>query len=760
MIDLVIKLFRSPQVKALVVGLVVGMGSAFLISYRGTNDFEWKLVDGMNLGVQYRATWGQSLPGSPGVIRRFGVPIWDSAQSLGFRLPTLISQYSQSPFVFLTKFAPVENIAILQLFFTMTISLILINLTVVSVGTRDISTRLFFLDISLMGVVVLHSVLNDFFFHVWQFFGLALIFCALYLANLVDIKVTSLQKSIIRASSIFGLSFVLIGHPSWWIMGLVLIVVMMPNLRVITSKLGLASTLVCLGLSGILVLPNTFELLVQEWPARTEGYQTQTSVFDFFQDTWVYRFQPVLAFVAAGFQPILRLINEAGSRTDFFNLVALLLLLFWRFLIRTSDSPDDQGFRKSLRAVFVFLMLMMFGGVVIRSNTAGIGFVFSTHGWQLAHPVLMIVSILFCIKFFQISDLLHNKTILISIVGRIVLFVPVVLGVMHPLIMFEKGVSNSTFSVFRDQPLNLRSATTILDLGFTRLERQTILRGKIKEELLLPIDGHVSSIRHGAYLARAGYPSIATVTKARSVLTLNSPRYRFQSSSVTTLENCDPHVFDFLGLSTVVVGNSMDDQDVNCVKRLQDYFGRDLEIDSLQHKFTNLSYVVYLKSFHSFSIRSTSNNQTTEPCQILERDCLSGFMKTRLTNNRGTPFKLCESVCVFRYKWAISEDYKYLILPANFDHALVVRDLQTGSRLPSQNYQGLIAVSVEGLGNQGEVEVLLEPDFLMWVRVLTTYIHSIVILATLVMMIRSGFIEVRRILNEGAQISGKLESQV
>jgi len=745
----------------MLIGLVVGLVAAFLISYRGTDDYEWKLVAGQNLGAQYRATWGQTLPGSPGVIKILGVPIWDSAQSLGFRLPTLISQYSQSPFVFLSKFAPVEDIAILQTFFTVICSLILINLTVVSFGARAISARLLFLDISLLGVVVLYSIPNDHFFHIGQYFGLALIFCGFYLLNLEHLqKFSSLQKSIIRASLTLGSSFVLLEHPTWWIMGFVLSIVMMPKVEVLISKLGFAATLVCLGLSGLLVLPNVLELSIQDWPAKTEDYTTQTSVFDFFQDTWVYRFQPVLAFVAAGFQPILRLINEAGSRTEFFNLVALLLLLVWRFSVRTSGMPDDRGFRKSLRAVFVFVILMMFGGVVARSNVAGLSFVFSTHGWQLAHPVLIIVSILFCIKFFEISQFLHNKRIFILTIGKILLFVPVILGVMHPLIMLENGPGNSPYSVFRDQPVNSRSATTISDLGFTRLERQTILRSFLDQELIIPIDESVSSIRNEVYFARAGYPSIAAVTKGRSVPTLNRPRYRFQSSSVTTVENCDPQVFDFLGISTIVVGNSMDDQDDICVKRLQDYFGRGLVVESLQNKFENLSYVVHPNSFRSFMIRNVSNIQMTEPCQILERDCLSGVNKTLLTNNGGTPLKLCESDCVFRYKWANLEGSELLLLPVNYDHALVVRDLQTGSRLPSQNYQGLIAVSVEGLGNQGEVEVLLEPDFLMWVRVLTTYIHSIVILATLVMMIRSGFIEVRRILNEGAQISGKLESQV
>ena len=742
----------------MLIGLVVGLVAAFLISYRGTDDYEFALTVGQNFGAQYRATWGQSFPDSPGVIKQFGVPVWDSAQALGFRLPTLISQYSQSPFVFLTVFAPVENIVLFELTFTMIISLILINLTVVSVGARVVLARLFFLDISLMGVVVLYSIETDFFSHVGQFFGLALIFCALYLANLVDVKVTSLQKSIIRASLIFGSSLVLLGHPTWWIMGFALFVAMMPKVKVLISKLGFASTLVCLGLSGILVLPNTFELLVQEWPVKTEDYQTQTSVFDFFQDTWVYRFQPVLAFVAAGFQPILRLINEAGSRTEFFNLVALLLLLVWRFNARTSGMPDDQGFRKSLRAVLVFLILMMFGGVVARSNIAGLSLVFSTHAWQLAHPVLIIVSILFCIKFLEISQFLYNKRIFILTIGKKFLLVPVILGVMHPLIMLEKGPGNSPYAVFRDQPVNSRSATTISDLGFTRLERHTILISSLDPELISPINESVSSIRNEGILARAGYPSIAAVTKGRSVLTLNSPQFRFQSYSVTTVENCDPQVFDFLSISTIVVGKSMDDQDDFCLKRLQNYFGRDLVVESLQNKFENLSYVVHPNSFRSFTIRNVSNIRMTEPCQILEQDCLSGVNKTSLTNNGGTPLKLCEHVCALRYKWANLDDSELLLLPVNYDHALVVRDLQTGSRLPSQNFQGLIAVSVEGLGNQGEVEVLLEPDFLMWVRVLTTYIHSIVILATLGMMIRSGFIEVRRILNEGAQISGKLES--
>jgi len=728
-------------------GLAVGLISVFLIIFRGTDDYEGKLVVGQNLGTQYRATWGMSLLDSPGVIKRFGVPIWDAAQSLGFRLPTLISQYSQSPIVFLSKIMPVENIAILQFLFTVISSLVLINMMIASLETRGIVARLFFLNVSLLGMVILYTVINDFYFHVDQICSLALIFCALYITN-INIVISSLQIILIRASLLIGLSFVLSGHPTWWVMAFVLIVVMMPELKLLYFHLGRGFTLTCFGLAGLLVLPNSLEILAQEWPTGTASYQTQTSIFDFFQDTWVYRYQPFLAFVAAGFQPILRILNEAGSRTEFFNLSALLLLLVLRFKTRTSGMADGQSFAKSLRVVFVLLMMMMFGGLIARSNIGGLSFLFSNHAWQLANPVLIVVSILFCIKYFSISQCLQSKNILISKIGKTILLIPVFLGVMHPIVMIEKGPKNSPYSVFRDQSVNLRSASTISNLGFVYLERQTILKSTSDQEIIYLLDGKISGLRNEVYLSRSGYPSIAAATKGRSVLTLNSPIFKFQSSSATTIDDCDPEVFDFLSVSTIVVGDTPDDRDLDCVKKLKDYFGSESKVLPVQNKFEKLSFVVQPNSFRSFTISTDLISRSTEPCPILEQDCLTALGTTALAIEKGTPFKLCEDDCIFRYKWETQDDSELLILPANFDKALVVRDLLTGNQLKSNNYQGLIAVSLDGLGNTGEVEVSLKPDFLMWVRVFTTYFHLIVLVATFGLLFKSGFVATRKILSE------------
>ena len=133
-----------------------------------------------------------------------------------------------------------------------------------------------------------------------------------------------------------------------------------------------------------------------------------------------------------------------------------------------------------------------------------------------------------------------------------------------------------------------------------------------------------------------------------------------------------------------------------------------------------------------------SDENTTVSCPLLEQDCLRGLEVTKLPATGEAPFRLCENDCLFTYKWARTENSKQILLPVNFDKTVEIKDSLTGKRLKTANYQGLLAVQVDGNETSGVFTGNIRPDLMMWLRVAMTYLHTIVFLGALgAMLVKS-----------------------
>jgi hypothetical protein len=74
------------------------------------------------------------------------------------------------------------------------------------------------------------------------------------------------------------------------------------------------------------------------------------------------------------------------------------------------------------------------------------------------------------------------------------------------------------------------------------------------------------------------------------------------------------------------------------------------------------------------------------------------------------------------------------LVPENYDKTIQIRELSTGAKLKTANYQGLLAVEVPGGASSGMFEATIKPDAMMWTRVSTTYIHTLILLSTLILI--------------------------
>ncbi|MFM8652109.1 MAG: hypothetical protein ACKODE_07290, partial [Acidimicrobiaceae bacterium] len=124
---------------------------------------------------------------------------------------------------------------------------------------------------------------------------------------------------------------------------------------------------------------------------------------------------------------------------------------------------------------------------------------------------------------------------------------------------------------------------------------------------------------------------------------------------------------------------------------------------------------------------------------------LKGLEVTKLPSTGQAPFRLCEDECLFTYKWATTANSKQVLLPVTFDKTLEIKDSLTGKRLKTANYQGLLAVQVDGNETSGVFTGNIRPDLMMWLRVAMTYLHTVVFLGALGAMLVKGVRAVKEI---------------
>ena len=733
------KLFSNQQIVAVLIGLIVGTFACFLVAYCGTDDTE-TLQKVENLGAQYRATIGEDREIVSGIFERLGVPLWEGAQGLGHRLPNFLSQKTQSPSIFLNSILAAENLALLRLLTATLIGLTLLNLSVVSWGGRFTLVRLMVMDSALLGTLFLYSILNDWFFQADQYWGAVLIIGGL---THVETVKGGLFKSggswIPFFSLIFGFSFYLMGHISWW-SSLLLLLPISGALQFVKSlRFAAFIQLVLLILVVLcLALLQLFELRSETWPSALNDYQTQTSVFDFFQDesSKVYRFQPLMAFVAAGFQPVLRVFDEAGSRTEFFNFIAVIFLTIAKIKRFFGEQAHKKLLDNSLRTICIVLLAMMSSGVIARSNVPIVNQLASIHAWQLAHLLLAVVTIS---TFILLGHLKLDKSLLKPWPRNCVkalIAVVFLMSISHPTIMYFKDFEKSPNSIFRDSQVNDVARTEIKKLGLTGGQRFIILKEQTSEASYLLL-GERNGLRFNLQLARAGYPTIEEIPYGRSVGTLATPKEKFRSAFNPTVENCTPKVLDFLGVSTIWVEQSGDTKSANCADSLKRYF--DISDTYKPERQTELGgFIVRPGSFTSFSHSQDPGLSDTTACPQFEKDCLFGLAQTKFQAIGGSPFQLCEDNCLFTYQWRAPAGAKYMLIPSNYDKTFIVRDKFSGVELKTTNFRGLLSVEILSGYTAGVFEASINPDLLMWARIASTYLQTIVFLGCLLAMLLCG----------------------
>jgi hypothetical protein len=708
-----------------------------LVAYRGTDDYESSYKSEQNLGGEYRSTRDPGIGFPSGIKRVFEVPVWDQTQGLGKRMPNLFAQQSQSIFVFPARFLSIDFLVYLRLLICSSISLVLINLLVQTWGGWRLGVRLLILDVSLAGLFFLNSIHNDFHDESDQTWGIAVLLAAMMHRSIFENSRNKNHEGsqLVHLSLIFGTSFLLVGHPTWFqIFFLGGGYLFISNLGGLIRTLTKPKLLIVCATAGSLLTIQFFEAAQVE--LKRSEYLVQVSIWDFYTDfPRVYRLQEVMAPIAAMFQPFLSLINKAGSRTEFFNLALAVLIVHFVSKNKLKETLSRKLAKRVLGAAVFSVFCLLFSGLIGQSRIPVVSEVFRIHAWRLSNILFLLVSIASTILFGEIKYWKNLKSKELKLVHSVVA-VGVVTAILYPCVMLTTDVNNSQFSIFRDSRVESVN------------ERKLVKNERFADLSVASNDSEsdwnsLFGTRFAMQLSRAGYPTIEFFGAGRQSETLTAKSEPYRSGYVPNTVDCKPEVLEFLAVSSIFV-NTEDAS--GCREKLLAYFGEDSvrEINKVAGPPGTAS-LFRPKSFSTWSIVTDSAENSDISCPLLEQDCLMGLEVTKLPATGQAPFRLCEDDCLFTYEWAKTGTTKQVLLPVNFDKTIEIKDSLTGKRLKTANYQGLLAVQVEGNETSGVFAGDIRPDLMMWLRVAMTYLHTIVFVGALGAMLVKGVRAVKEI---------------
>ena len=719
----------------MLIALFVSFGACFLVAYRGTDDYESSYKSEQNLGGEYRSTREPGIGVPSGIRRVLEVPVWDQTQGLGQRMPNLIGQQSQTPFAFLTLLFSVEVVVLVRVFSSTFIALLLINLVLSKWGNSRISFRILFLDIALLGPLFLYSVKNDFFSQADQYWGLSLILVGLMHPEFFSQN----RQRVIKFSDLslvcmlFGGFFFFAGHPSWLIMGLIAVLpflILKPFFSVVNMEF---KKLIILGSVGVFLCLQLFELM-QNRVESVGFYFAQTSVWDVFSCDRIrcVVFPPI----AAGAQPFLRFIDQAGDRNEFFNAGLSLLILAGALRSELQFALHRTFLKRALLAIAVLIFGLVFSHRISTMGIPVVSQLLTFHIWQLAAPLLLIVSFAAAVAL-GLPRVAKFESRVLTRSFRGVLALSILMALLNPLVMVFYEVDESQFSVFRDQLRRESGESLTSNKLLIKFERFVVLE-EIRDSVEYgdPLFREIAALPFELHASRSGFPTLQAVGYGRASETLTTVEANFRSKTSPDLTHCKPEVLEFLAVSSIFV-NTEDTS--GCREKLIDYFGKDSvrEINKVAGPPGTAS-LFRPKSFATWSIVADSAENPSVSCPLLEQNCLTGLEIAELPSTGEAPFRLCEDECLFTYKWATTEHSKQVLLPVNFDKTIEIKDSLTGKRLETANYQGLLAVQVEGDQTSGVFTGDIRPDLMMWLRVAMTYLHTVVFLGALGAMLVKG----------------------
>lgn len=188
-------------------------------------------------------------------------------------------------------------------------------------------------------------------------------------------------------------------------------------------------------------------------------------------------------------------------------------------------------------------------------------------------------------------------------------------------------------------------------------------------------------------------------------------------------------VFDFLSVENVVVGFSDEDP----VLERQIRRSENAVIRNLRSSYK----VVHRSDFSVFTLPKSSKSQV-ETCPVLtfRTSCAVVFDSDRTATVSEPRLRSCDSGCLWTFRTPDISESDVLIVPVTYDSTLVVRD-DRGRKVETETVGGFLGVSRDNGVPEGELRIDLAPDVRMWLRVLASYANLLVVAAVAASLLAS-----------------------
>ena len=721
---------------------------------------------GMEGALRFDSNWGasygsQKIGRGSGLIKYFGVPVWDGGQHLGIRLPTLSANYTLHPLIFLSQWVKTSILTSLFVILEVTVLFYLIALTFISWELKNWGLLSLFSTFALSGPIFIFLIHNDYSVMVGTFSGIFTLITILIDKAMYTKIWASTDFSRITAKLVFAFSSLVIGHPRGFFIALPMVLIILIKFYQLRRNLIRGYRL---GFAIMLMSPI---LLVQilEIKAKSSGRIRfgDGSLFDFFQPQRVTNPLTFLFYISSAltvsiFQPIFWLLNfspHITSRSDFFAWPLLAGALL--FSLKRNNLLLESVI--SLRKVvcFTFLMYLLssiFVGAISKYQYFGLSWIIRADGWDYAIAMLGIVVLSSPILVFASklpSESLTNlKTWKKSPMIIALLAIGTVVSFLYPVAAVVLGPANVKTASY--EPINRNDISTVIERANLRVGRRFVFlkseafegRGGLSsmQRGWLPILG----VPHPLFLSRNGYPTPASSSEYQDPLTLDS-----QIKGMTDLPSsqCSPKLYDFLGIDTII----LDFQDSLCTEKISEHFKNKVLVNKFKPAscygleacriVTRIGTINFLEDsisalhpsgFHSFYL---SKARSAVICPLNDVSCLNNLEFDEQYQFNESPVKFCNEDCWMEYSYRIPTKEKLLIIPINFDPSIRVTKKDTGQTITTENVQGLVGVDLSESKSTGALEIKIVPDSKMKFRVFATYLHVLLLLYMFVLLCRT-----------------------
>jgi hypothetical protein len=143
------------------------------------------------------------------------------------------------------------------------------------------------------------------------------------------------------------------------------------------------------------------------------------------------------------------------------------------------------------------------------------------------------------------------------------------------------------------------------------------------------------------------------------------------------------------------------------------------------------------RRFHTFTLERPQLASGDVRCPLLDDPaCVTKVAPSQTEPRDEVRWRLGKGDVLATYEWEVSRAAWAVLVPLDFDPALVVTDVESSDVLRTHSHFGLLAVEVPAGASSGVMQFTLRPDARMYARVLATYLHSIGLIVAVVSVYR------------------------